>query len=86
MYHMILFTMFVPDLELREKIGWSCSCVIVLGLLFNMSQIVMAPVKKIKRTIKLRYARKKAQAALKLKNRFDVKNFAKRRDRSKLDA
>ena len=37
MYHMMLFTMFVPDLEMREKIGYSCASVVVLGLLFNMS-------------------------------------------------
>ena len=37
MYHMILFTMFVPELDMRENIGYSCSSIVVMGLLFNMS-------------------------------------------------
>ena len=36
-YHMMLFTLFVPDIDTRNKIGYSCSAVVVIGLLVNMT-------------------------------------------------
>ena len=45
MYHMILFTMFVSDIELRVKIGYSCSFFVVFGLIVNMAKLIVSPIK-----------------------------------------
>ena len=56
MYHMILFTMFMSDLDMRLNVGYSCSGVIVLGICFNMSLLVIAPTKRIIKSCRIRKA------------------------------
>ena len=39
MYHMILFTDFVPEFETKHNIGYSCLATVCLGIAINMAVI-----------------------------------------------
>ena len=45
MYHMVLFTDFVPAPETQNKIGFSCAAALVFGTAVNMLMLVLTPVK-----------------------------------------
>ena len=78
-YHMMLFTVFVPDLETRDYVGYSCATVIILGLIVNMTQLVLGPIKVIKRKLQIRYAQQQNKLALSKKSMFDGKGYNDRR-------
>lgn len=52
MYHLLLFTMFVPELETQEKVGLSCFFCLLIGIGINMIQLIVQPllsaIKKLK--------------------------------------
>ena len=79
MYHLCLFTTFVPDPETKHEIGFSCLTILFIGLAFNMIMMFVAPVVLIKRYCKLRYHKKKAKKELEnRKPYFLVKEFRQR--------
>mmetsp|Transcript_46320 Transcript_46320/g.61322 ORF Transcript_46320/g.61322 Transcript_46320/m.61322 type:complete len:231 (+) Transcript_46320:378-1070(+) len=45
MYHMVLFTAFVPDAQTKYFIGYSCCVNIVGGIVINMTMMVLIPAK-----------------------------------------
>ena len=59
MYHMMLFTDFLPDPITQNKIGIPCSVIIILGTLINMVMIITTPFKSIKKSCRMRYVLKK---------------------------
>ena len=61
MYHMMLFTMFLSDLELRVKIGYSCSFFVIFGILVNMGKLVISPIKSCSKKCKVKNAKRKAR-------------------------
>lgn len=61
MYHMMLFTMFVSDVDLRVKIGYSCSFLVVFGLLVNMAKLIVTPFKVCVKKCRIRSAKRKSQ-------------------------
>ena len=82
MYHMILFTAFVPDAETKYYIGYSCAINLLIGLAVNMLMLVVQPVKLLcyKQRIQYHFRRKKKQLLeRKEKYRFSAKTFNKRR-------
>ena len=44
-YHMMLFTMFVPDPEIRQKIGYSCFALMSLAFVINISNAIITPIR-----------------------------------------
>ena len=81
MDHMILFTPFVPDLDTRLKIGYSCFAVVSIGLIINISSLAVQPIKLCRTKSKIRYYKKKAKKQIKIdKPRFQSKRFKERRD------
>ena len=82
MYHMLLFTMFVPDPETRFLIGYSCFVLVILGICINMMQLIVDPIKSMKRNCRLRYHKKrmnKRNLVYKETNLFEAKKFHERR-------
>ena len=76
MYHMLLFTGFLPDLDMRRKVGYSCSGIIIVGILVNMSQLIISPTKTMIRNCKIRYALQRRSEMIKVqKPLFDGNNF-----------
>ena len=63
MYHLMLFTMFVPDLDTRQKVDYSCFVVILLGIAMSMVKLIVVPVTNCKKKTKI------CCAKLKLKSR-----------------
>ena len=55
MYHMMLFTSFVPDHEARFDLGYSCSVYVVSGLAINMAGLIIRPLRELIRRCKLSY-------------------------------
>ena len=51
MYHMILFTDFVPDPETRYQIGFSCAGALIIGTAVNMFMLFVSPIILIRRYI-----------------------------------
>ena len=43
MYHLMLFTMYVPEIETRYTVGNSCFVIVLLGIAINMITIVVGP-------------------------------------------
>ena len=79
MYHLILFTTFVPDPETKHEIGFSCLTILFIGLAVNMMMMFVRPVVLLKRYCKLRYHKKKAKKELEdRKPFFLVKEFRER--------
>lgn len=44
MYHMMLFTNFVPDIETQYLIGFSCSGFLIIGTAVNMFMLFASPI------------------------------------------
>lgn len=61
MYHMILFTDFLPDPEAQCQVGISVSVVLVIGTAINMIMLVVQPFKRAVRYFSLKKANKKAK-------------------------
>ena len=61
MYHLLLFTMFVPDPEIKYKIGFSCLVFLFIGLAVNMFKMFATPITMFKRWCRLRYFKKRAR-------------------------
>lgn len=49
MYHLILFSDFLPNPESQSQVGISCSATLVIGTLINMSVLFVVPLKIAKR-------------------------------------
>ena len=61
MYHMMLFTDFLPDPETQSQIGYSVAVIVVLGTLVNMTMLFITPIKRLKIFFKIRTALKHAK-------------------------
>ena len=61
MYHLMTFTDFVPAAETQNKIGLSCSAILILGTVTNMIMLFVTPIKSLKKNCWLRNARKNAR-------------------------
>lgn len=72
MYHMILFTDFVPVIETQETIGISCIGFVIIGTTINMAFIFVTPIIQCKRKCRIKYHMKKA---VKDRKRIDTKGF-----------
>ena len=82
MYHMLLFTMFVPDPETRFLIGYSCFVFVILGICINMMQLIIEPLKSMKKNCRLRYHKKrmiKKNKVFRETNLFEPNEFHERR-------
>ena len=80
MYHLMLFTMFVPEVETRNMIGFSCSVVLVIGTLANMVMLFVSPIVALIRYCRIKYHLASAKKAIKdSKNRSDVQGIHRRR-------
>ena len=60
-YHIMLFSPFVPDIPTQWKIGYSCSATLIIGILVNSTMVIVAPIRLLKRSCQVRYAKKKAK-------------------------
>lgn len=78
MYHIMLFTMMVPDPTLKQQIGISATIFLVGGTAINMGILFIAPVKLLKRKYKIRKAKRYAKRELQVR-RPNAKKFAERR-------
>ena len=78
MYHMMLFTMAVPDPIMKSNIGYSASFFLVLGTIINMYQLVMSPIIMTKRYCIIKYAKRKARKMAR-QRRPDAALFAEKR-------
>lgn len=63
-YHMMLFTMFVPEATTKHDIGTSCVLVIFLTLLINFYFIQVAVIRQSVRRCRLCYFKRKLKAQL----------------------
>ena len=54
MYHMIIFTEFVDDPELKFKIGYVCTVSLLAGVLVNMFMLFSMPFKLCKSRLRLK--------------------------------
>ena len=80
MYHLMLFTHFLPDPIVQNNLGLSCSIVLVLGTGINMVMLVSDPMKNLKHKFRLHYAMKKSKKARTLKKHaLGAKTFNYRR-------
>ena len=61
MYHLMLFTMFVPDPLAKFKIGYSCLAFMGMGLIINMTMMIVAPIVGLKRWCRINYHKRKAK-------------------------
>ena len=59
MYHMMLFTMFMSDLDMRLNVGYSCFGVVIFGILVNMSLLVITPAKSFNKSCRIRMAQRR---------------------------
>ena len=48
MYHLMLFTDFLPDPNMQSQLGISCSVILVLGTIINMAMLFLQPIVKFK--------------------------------------
>ena len=62
MYHMFMFTDFVPDPTTRFQLGFSCIVFIAVHLLMNLSVIIVGSIKHTKNRCRVRQALKKAKS------------------------
>lgn len=64
MYHLMLFNEFVPSLEAKDQIGFSCFLVLTAGLTINMSVIIVDPVKVCRKKAKVCFAKRRSMRVL----------------------
>ena len=82
MYHIMLFTNFVPEPGTKELIGYSCCVFLVLGFSVNMTTLIVSPFRLLIRYCRIRYAKKRANEIMKiLKEAYIAKQFINRRMR-----
>ena len=80
LYHVICFSMFVSDPEVKYYIGFSCSATIILGILTNLTAMSIQPTREAKRSIRICIAKRKAKTQLKIdKPKIRAKDFHARR-------
>ena len=87
MYHMIMFTAFIPSARAKFYIGYSCTGLLLLGVLVNMIMLVVLPFKLFTYKQRLRYhvhRERKRLAKLRGTIRISAKSFDERR-KSHLD-
>ena len=58
MYHMMLFTDFVPDPETQYRLGYSCSAALIAGTALSMTVLFVSPLKQCKQRLAIRKAKK----------------------------
>jgi len=61
-YHLCLFTDFVPEPETQNWVGYSCSTALILGTGTNMLMLFIRPIKQASMACKIRSAKKVALA------------------------
>ena len=82
MYHLLLFTMFVPDPETKFTIGYSCGAIVCLGLLIHMTILISGPFMMLKNFLRMKiFIRKANKRTKKYKMAFRAKKFQFRRER-----
>ena len=69
MYHLMLFTDFVPAIETQDLIGFSCSATLILGTAVNMVMLVVTPSKQLILRCKI-YSRKRRAKQVCQQKRF----------------
>ena len=80
MYHLMLFTMFVPEVETRNVIGFSCCVVLVIGTIANMIMLFVSPIKTLIKYCRIKYHLASAKKALKNSTkRPEIQGVHKRR-------
>ena len=80
MYHLMLFTMFVPEPEIKYKLGFSCASTVLAGLAVNMSMVVGQPIVLLRNYIRIKLFKVRAKKELQeLKKRNIGLGFGKRR-------
>ena len=57
-YHVMMFTGFVPNAETKWMIGYSCCLALVIGILVNSINVVVSPIRKTKKRIKIWLAKR----------------------------
>jgi len=65
MYHFMLFSGLVFDIDVRDNIGWSLNAFVGLLLVFNVIVILKANLSQLHRSYRLWRIRSKAQEASK---------------------
>ena len=65
MYHMMLFTMFIPDAETKFLIGYSCCGLVVFGTFINMLMLFIAPIVLCKRYLRIKFAKRRMKKTMK---------------------
>ena len=79
-YHLMLFTMFVPNPETKFQIGYSCAIVVVVGTVVNMSELISNSFRLMRKRARLTYHKKKvALAILDRRKRPRVNGYIKRK-------
>lgn len=61
MYHLMLFTDYVPSPVTQEYIGFSCSGVLIGGTAINMGMLILTPIKAMQRYCRVRGHKKRAK-------------------------
>lgn len=74
-YHIMLFTDYVTLKTTQFNIGHSCSAVLLIGLAVNMTMLVVDPVRLVRRSVKICYAKREQRRSLKV-NKPKVRNAA----------
>ena len=73
MYHLMCFSQFVPDPDVRFNIGYSCAAMVVFGLATNMFQLFVNPIYLIKAYCRKRhFIRKAKKEVLKRKPQYNA--------------
>ena len=83
MYHMMLFTQFVPDAGVRYQIGFSCAGFLVLSTAINMFLLFVTPFRLLQRLCRIRYHKKKAKKAAKLLKKLKIAKGTRQRGKAK---
>ena len=85
-YHLMLFTMLVPDPETKFYIGYSCAIFVCVGVIVNMSDLVTHSFGLLKRKSRLDFHMKRAKnARLDPTKRPSSLSFVKKKKLIKLD-
>lgn len=69
-YHLFFFTDYLPDPELKYKVGYSCLVFLALGLFSNMFLLVVMPIIKLRRWASLKFHKRTARREMQTKKEF----------------
>ena len=79
LYHLMMFTDFVTDDEVKFNIGYSCFAVVTIGLFVNMSNLITTPINAATSYFKMRKFKKEAKKqSTFFKTKTNPKKFKRR--------